>query len=33
VELRVWQNGQFQTVRVRTVAADSLPGRRTLVAA
>jgi hypothetical protein len=31
VELRVWQNGQFQTVRVRTVAADSLPGRRTVV--
>ena len=28
VELRVWQNGQYRTLRVRTVAADSLPGRR-----
>ena len=31
VELRVWQGGRFQTVRVRTVAADSLPGRRVAV--
>jgi serine protease Do len=28
VELRVWQNGQYRTLRVRTIAADSLPGRR-----
>lgn len=26
VELRVWQNGQYRTVRVRTVPADSLRG-------
>jgi hypothetical protein len=32
VELRVWQNGRFQTVRVRTTAAESLPGRRPLLA-
>lgn len=31
VELRVWQNGQYRTVRARTVAADSLPGRRPVV--
>ena len=31
VELRVWQGGRYQTVRVRTVAADSLPGRRLAV--
>lgn len=28
VELRVWQNGQYRTTRVRTVPADSLRGRR-----
>ena len=28
VELRVYANGTFKTVRVKTVAADELPGRR-----
>ena len=28
VELRVYANGAFKTVRVKTVAADELPGRR-----
>jgi predicted metalloprotease with PDZ domain len=32
VELRVWQNGQYRTMRVRTIAADSLPGRRVSMA-
>ena len=32
VELRVWRNGRFESARVRTVAADSLPGRRVRVA-
>lgn len=32
VELRVWQNGQYRTTRVRTVSADSLRGnRRTII--
>ena len=32
VELRVWRGGRFETVRVRTVAADSLPGRQVRMA-
>lgn len=31
VGLRVWQNGQFRNVRVRTVAADSLRGNRNTI--
>lgn len=31
VELRVWQNGQYRTARVRTVAADSLQRTRRAV--
>lgn len=32
VELRIWQNGQYRTTRVRTVPADSLPrGGRTVI--
>ena len=28
VELRVWQNGAYRNVKVKTVAAEELPGRR-----